>query len=127
MSNPSLFDVPGSSPDPGTRVRGSDPDTSRQAALAVDLNARCREVLMAGWLVFDHSNFTDGELAGAVHEDRNIVARRRKDLVDAGLVAPQSIDAGDQMARTGQRGRNELVWVFTEAGRLKAEELLRAR
>jgi hypothetical protein len=96
--------------------RSSDPPTSRAAGEAVDLNARCREVLEAArqfTLIVD-STFTDGELAAFIGEDRNIVARRRLDLLERRLVEPVYADErGVQAQRAGRRGRMELVWRVT--------------
>ena len=80
----------GGSAGPAPRARATDPSTSKAAAEAVDLNKRCAEVLT--WVEFitlglpTDGTFTDGELARKMSEDRNIVARRRKDLTDLGLV-----------------------------------------
>lgn len=95
-------------------ARQSDPVTSREAARLVDLNKRCAEVLTAARRFQQEclSTFTDGELADFMGEDRNIVARRRKDLVERGKVEPvYASERGDQLQRLGRRGRFELVWM----------------
>jgi predicted ArsR family transcriptional regulator len=100
------------------RVRGSDPATSRAAALAVDLPRQCRRALHALWTE-GRSPFTDGDLAGWMQEDRNIAARRRKDLEQVGLVEAV-VDGGQPAERMGRRGRNELLWQLTDRGRTVA-------
>lgn len=97
-------------------VRTTDPTTSRDAFLSVDLNKRCSEVLVGALDGFGTSGtFTDGLLAAFLRDDRNIVARRRKDLVDLGLVEPVYRD-GEQDQMLGRRGRMELLWMLTPAG-----------
>lgn len=93
--------------------RASDPSTSRDAASQVDLNRRCAEVAEAArqYTLLVDSTFTDGELAAFMGEDRSIVARRRLDLLERGLVEPVYVDErGEQAQRAGRRGRMELVW-----------------
>lgn len=97
-----------------SHVRASDPATSRQAAEQVNINARCAEILKAAraFTLYVDSTFTDGELAAYVNDDRNIVARRRLDLLERGLVEAVWKD-GEQETRRGRRGRDELVWRVT--------------
>lgn len=98
--------------------RASDPSTSRDAASQVDLNARCAELLTAvrQFVVYVDGTFTDGELAAYLGEDRNIVARRRGDLTELGLVEAVLRD-GQPDARKGRRGRPEMLWMLTPQGR----------
>lgn len=108
------------------RSRLSDPDTSVQAGKAVDLNKRCAEVLinilgLVG-LAGDRP-FTDGALARHMLEDRNIVARRRKDLADLGLVEAVRNEHGEQIQQMGRRRRFEFVWQLTDRGRTLASTL----
>ena len=104
-------------------VRSTDPQTSRDAFLSVDLNKRCREVLVGILDGFGYAGtFTDGLLADFLSDDRNIVARRRKDLLDLGLVEPVYRD-GQQERMTGRRGRDELVWMLTPSGADRATVL----
>lgn len=97
--------------------RQVDPHTSQEAGARVDLNKRCTEVLICISQQLS-SPFTDGDIAKAMFEDRNIVARRRKDLTDAGLVDPWfggSFHVGQQ-SRLGARGRHELLWCLNSEG-----------
>lgn len=103
-------------------ARAGDPVTSKQAAAAVNLNKRCAEVL-AALSRYQLDAFTDSDLAQLTSEDRNIVARRRKDLVDIGLVAPAFGADGTQDRVPGPRGRWELLWMLTDAGRRAAARL----
>lgn len=101
--------------------RSSDPATSRAAGEAVDLNARCRECLDAIYRMrFSNPTFTDGELADFTNGERSVLARRRKDLVDRGLVEPVWLD-GEYETRLGRRGRYEAVWRLSELGWLRAQ------
>lgn len=104
-----------------THARDTDPWTSHAAAQAVDLNKQCRIVLDAIYAMrFTNSTFTDGELADHIGEERGIVARRRKDLGNRGLVEPVWFGM-EQEARVGRRGRSELVWRLSEAGWVEAQ------
>lgn len=98
----------------GRRARTGDPGTSYEAAAAVDINNRCQEVLAVIWTLPFPYEFTDGELAARIpHMDRNVVARRRKDLEILGIVIPVFRQRGQKMEqakRPGVHGRNELVW-----------------
>lgn len=103
-----------------THVRATDPSTSRRAAESVNVSKSCRRLLAAL-----HANrmttFTDGELAALVIDDRSIVARRRKDMEEAGLVEGViASEHGEQLERLGLRGRFELVWCLTPEGAEKA-------
>lgn len=104
-----------------SHVRPSDPITSKLAAERVDLNARCREVLSAIFAMRHvHSTFTDGELADWLNGERSVLARRRKDLCERGLVEPVWLD-GQYETRLGRRGRQEAVWRLSELGWLEAQ------
>lgn len=106
-----------------THARASDPPTSRAAAQSLDLNARCRAALAAAFrLRLRQANFTDSELAAEVGDDRNIVARRRGDLVEQGLVEPAYCEF-EQVTRLGPRGRHEQCWVLTELGYTRGAEV----
>lgn len=105
----------------GRHARAGDPRTSQEAAAAVDISARCAEVVRAIWYPSKLRDFTDGELAARLPDmDRNVVARRRKDLEDLGIVIPvfEWKDGGAvQRSRTGVKGRPELVWTMHPAER----------
>lgn len=116
---PSLFDIPA-----GGHARTDDPDTSRDAATAVEprLNDQCRRVF-AAILDIDHRN---GGGAATAHEiamrlaytghapAQNIIARRCTDLRRAGLV----VDSGER--RLGGSGVRLIAWSPTTAGRKAA-------
>lgn len=112
-------------PDLWAHVRRDDPQTSRDAFLSVDLNRRCRECLSALYRHQSLFSFTDSDLAHWVGTDRNIAARRRKDLLDLGLVEPV-YHQGEQETVMGRRGRMELVWVLSDRGRQIAADLERS-
>lgn len=103
--------------------RASDPSTSQAAAQAVDINRKCREVLAVIWR-HRHSSpwFTDGDLAAWCEEDRNIVARRRGDLVTRGIVEPVYHE-GFHSERLDQRGRMAKLWTLTEFGYVRGAEV----
>lgn len=107
--------------DPHARL--SDPRTSQMAGARVRLNERCAEVLgamYASGLV----KFTDGDIAAFMREDRNIVARRRKDLFVRGMVqAHINPENGLQLVSDGRRGRDELVWRLTPEGEAYGREI----
>lgn len=111
-------------PDLWAHVRRDDPITSRQAFESVDLNRRCRECLSALYRRQSLFSFSDSDLAHFVGTDRNIAARRRKDLCDLGLVEPVYRD-GEQETVMGRRGRQELLWVLSDRGRELAKNLER--
>jgi hypothetical protein len=98
--------------------RSTDPATSRQGPH--QLNASCARVLAAIRNDFGaDKTFTDGELARRLGEERGIVARRRKDLMDRGHVEPVGMwtDNGwEPTTRMGRRGRHEEVWKLTVSG-----------
>lgn len=101
-----------------THARDTDPYTSHIAASMVNINARCKEVLEAARQFSFHvdSIFTDGDLADFMAGERSVIARRRKDLTDRGLVEAVLRD-GQQESRMGRRGRPEVLWMLTPAGR----------
>lgn len=98
--------------------RSTDPATSRQGPH--DLNRACARVLSVIREAFGpEQDFTDGELARRVGDDRNIVARRRKDLVERGhveQVGRWTADGWVPETRMGRRGRHEEVWQLTLRG-----------
>lgn len=100
----------------GAHARNSDPATSHEAARALDIKTRCAEVLYAIWYPYKLWDFTDGELAARIPTmERAVVARRRKDLENLGIVIPKFQwvkGAAKQMSRTGVAGRSELVWTI---------------
>lgn len=105
-----------------THARETDPATSKAAAAALNIKESCRPVLAAAYrLRLRQANFTDSELAAAVGDDRNIVARRRCDLVTFGLVEPAYFGF-EQITRMGPRGRFEQCWVLTELGYVRGAE-----
>lgn len=104
-----------------THARDTDPWTSHAAAEQVNVNARCREVLAAIYAMrLSHPTFTDGELADFLNGERSVLARRRKDLCEQGLVEPVWRD-GEYETRMGRRGRHEAVWRLSELGWLEAQ------
>lgn len=98
--------------------RNTDPATSRQGP--VNLTKSCQRVLNVIRDSFGvNATFTDGDLAIRCRDDRNIVARRRKDLVDLGFVEPVGMwteDGWQATTRMGRRGRQEEVWRLTLSG-----------
>lgn len=103
--------------------RASDPSTSRDAASQVDLNARCAFFLAAIYRMrLSKPTFTDTDIAEATGEERGICARRRKDLVNRGLVEPVWLN-GEQETRMGSRGRLVEVWMLTELGYVRGAEV----
>ena len=99
-------------------ARSTDPATSKQGPH--NLTRSCRRVLAVIRDSFGvNATFTDGDLAIRCHEDRNIVARRRKDLVDLGLVEAVGVwtqDGWEPTTRMGRRGRMEEVWKLSHEG-----------
>lgn len=96
-------------------VRASDPDTSRDAALAAEerLTPQCARVLAAIVEIDarnDHRGATSHDIVlllaygSAPVPDQNVVARRCTDLRDAGLL----LDRGER--RMGGRGQPLIVW-----------------
>lgn len=137
-----LFGEGAATPSPASRM--ADPPTSADADRLVDRNERCRELLEA--IVrnvrgrpetdgVDGRWFTDGDLAEWVGEERNIVARRRGDLVDVGLVegVRAICDEPDcecknrfiQRKKVGRRNRFEDLWRLTQDGARRGLELVR--
>lgn len=104
-----------------SHARRSDPLTSHLAAMGVDLNARCAEVLFVIWDRLS-SPFSDGDIAAAMSEDRNIAARRRGDLTALGYIKPYMKD-GEQQMKAGRRGRPEMLWLLTAKGMDEASRL----
>lgn len=98
--------------------RNTDPATCRQGP--VNLAKSCQRVLSVIQDSFGvNSTWTDGDLAIRVHEDRNIVSRRRKDLQDLGLVEPVGVwteNGWEPTTRMGRRGRAELVYRLSHEG-----------
>ena len=98
--------------------RATDPATSRQGPH--NLTRSCRRVLAVIRDSFGvNATFTDGDLAIRCHEDRNIVARRRKDLLDLGMVEAVGVwteNGWQPTTRMGRRGRQEEVWRLTLDG-----------
>jgi hypothetical protein len=97
-------------------VRATDPDTSRDAALAIEarLNPQCARVYRA----ITEIDSRNGGQGATSHDivlrlaygsepvpDQNVIARRCTDLRDAGLVS----DLGDR--RMGGRGQPLIVWM----------------
>ena len=115
----SLFDEP--LPEQ-PRARASDPVTSQEAGRK-QRGFPWRVLLAACKMeVFD-----DGLLAEAVKDDRNIVARRRLDLEDVGLVERLKDRKGQQVYAIGGKGSRVMVFRVTDAGRTKMEDELRRR
>lgn len=102
----------------GHHYRGTDPATSRQGP--VNLTKSCQRILGVIRDSFGvNATFTDGDLAIRARDDRNIVARRRKDLVDLGLVEPVGVwtsEGWEPTTRMGRRGRQEEVWRLSAEG-----------
>lgn len=104
---PPLFDVPAGS------VRRSDPQTSHAAAAAVDVSARCGEVLTA------LSAHPDGAIpwelvltmrGQGVDMDQNCVARRLDDLEAMNLVHRTG------STRPGRSNRQQTEWTTSTPG-----------
>lgn len=104
-------------------VRSSDPATSRWAAEQLPRKKRAAQLLAAildRWEGdgFDPDGvvFTDSDLARWSGMDRNIAARRRLDLFEAGMVTEVMhylVIPPLQRTRVGPAGRAELVWTLT--------------
>ncbi len=97
-----LFDPPGV--DVRRHVRRTDPQTSVDAARKAVGNSRLRELVLLCHRAWSPGGLTDNELRAKLTGDHNhgSVAKRRKDLVDAGLI----FDSGER--RDGQ-----IVWKVT--------------
>lgn len=103
MSQATLFD----------HARHDDPATSHEAAAAVDLPARCAQVLGAlGQCTYRPRGATCSELqqilaTTGVHMDNGWIARRLCDLEESGHVIRTD------MTRTGSSNRKQTVWVLS--------------
>jgi hypothetical protein len=143
VSDLTLFGDGAAAPSPAARL--SDPLTSADADRLVDRNERCRELLVAiaknvvGRAAVDGVDgryFTDGDLAEWVGEERNIVARRRCDLADVGLVEAVRATCNDEACdchtkfipkkRLGRRNRFEELHRLTAEGAARALRLTNA-
>lgn len=93
-------------------ARLSDPWTSAKAA-AYKSSAKLRRTCRIGVDQFARAHFHDQQLAEAVGDDRNIVARERLSLVELGFVE-RAMDGDHQLSTRGPRGRDVLLWQFTE-------------
>lgn len=102
-------------------VRRSDPQTSHEAAPDHDGRATVRSQVLAAaveLIVFSDSELTDKlNQTLPVPMDRSRVARRRKDLCEAGLVEPYHRPSGGPQVKTlGPEGRRQLLWRITQEG-----------
>lgn len=103
---------------PGLHARRTDPITSQEAGARVHPRSAMRvlRVIQVATTAYEGDlPFTDGMLAGWCDDERNIVARRRKDLVDLGFVQ-QVVSFTGPLYQMGPRGRNELLWCLTVDG-----------
>lgn len=119
MNAPTLFDsVPA--------VRNGDPQTSRDAAKANPVGrSKLRwQILATLARRSDNSGATDYELAWFLDMPhmRGTVAKRRKDLEDAGFVGALYLPDGRQRTRKTDTGSQAIVWGLTPAGRALAEK-----
>lgn len=113
MTQTSLFEAPTLPPAPPREhhARGDDPDTAKQAAEAIRpvLGNECKLVLGAvrerGGSATAYEVVLVLRMAG-IERQQNCVARRLRDLADAGLVA----DSGAR--RHGSSGRELIVWAM---------------
>lgn len=129
MSDLTLFGEGDGTPSPNARL--SDPPTSVAAGNAVKVKESAERVLAALQRAHLGDSFTHGDAADVVNDDRNIVARRCKDLVDVGLVEPifkecPAEECGgphEQASAFGRRGRYELLWRLTPEGVAYAERI----
>jgi DNA-binding MarR family transcriptional regulator len=106
------------------RVRASDPVTSREAAASIDVKASSWPVLAAAAML---GVFHDEQLAARTKQDRNIVARRRKDLEEQGYVERRTDRFGVPVTAIGGRGRSVMVFEITPAGIAALQEELERR
>jgi len=104
------------------RVRATDPVTSREAAGSV-APLDWRVLAAAVRLEFFH----DAMLAELVGNDRNVVARRRLDLENMGLVERHMDRWGKPTTAVGPKGRPVLVFTVTEKGKQILMEEVRKR
>lgn len=104
MTEPSLFDVA------GPTHRSTDPATSVEAGRVAVGNSKLRRRILEE-LQRREFGCTDNEMARITGAHPGSVAKRRHDLVVAGLVH----DTG--MVRPTEYGTNAIVWDVTPTGR----------
>lgn len=93
---------------PRARARLTDPDTSHEAAKAVNVTARQMEVLVA--LARFPAGATAEELCDSASLPWNTATPRLRPLARNGCIA----EAGRKRASTG---RNQIIWKVTAKGR----------
>lgn len=111
------------------RARRKDPKTSHLAAEALNKSGHLSELQLRvfKWIVLHDlcmdedielaEEFTSGRMAGFSNLAYSTVRKRRKDVLDMGLIC----DSG--RTGTNKRGRKMIRWTLTEKGRALAKEL----
>lgn len=105
-----LDDIP--APDPHTRARSTDPDTSHAAAREnAESGAGDRQRLAVLAAVRSKPGMTSDELAASIHVDRHIPGRRLSELEHAGLVRR------GEARKSELTGRDGLTWFPVEGAK----------
>lgn len=89
-------------------VRVNDPDTCREPSEFT--MSKGRALALAAHAVHDGSGLTDFELATLTNTSQTSIGKRRKELVEAGLVI------GTTERRPSPSGSPAIVWQITPAG-----------
>jgi hypothetical protein len=106
---------------PAAHARGSDPDTSRDAAAQVTtLNGHCEALLR---VYPDWVGLTAEEAAGHAGINPWAASKRVSDLRRMGLIEPLVLD-GKTVTRKNSSNRQAEVCCITVAGRNKLKELM---
>lgn len=113
-----LFDYTPATPAPEAHARGTDPDTSHEAARSLSPRLRQLQALVLDFAADQPDGFTDIDLNQHFDTHSSTYRTRRSELVEQGYIR----DSGERRAYGANgTGRRHVIWVVTIEG-LKAFE-----